>query len=204
MGEDLRYPDGFDLFWRVFTAASGGGEGPFSTVKDSEVRSSSLPEIVDYMAVSALLAGALLVNFGVMMLISVWTPRKFGGLIVAIGLGLLVMSTVVLQRESHSTTQDAPTAASVVEFRTPVVDGLTVREGPGPKFERATSIWQVNPGDRLRVIEDSLGWIHFHVKYFDPDWSGWVPRHYTTDWDTYQEIRRIQRITSKPPSDRLR
>ncbi len=159
---------------------------------------------MDYVAISTLLVGALLVNFGVMMMLEVWTVRRFGGLIVAIGGGLLVISTVTLQQQTDA--EPGPTAETTenVEFRTPVVEGLTVRVGPGADYEHATSIWQVHPGDRLRVVDDTLGWIRFHVKYFDPEWSGWVPREYTTAWETYREIERIQRITKPSPSDRSR
>ena len=174
------------------------------TVVDTVVCSSLHFEIVDYVAVSALLVGAVLVNCGIMMVLKVWTLPKFGALTVVLGAVLLVVSIASLQRQTHLVAGDSEPSATGVEFRTPVVERLTVRVGPGTEYEHAASIWQVHPGDRLRVVEDSLGWIRFHVKYFDPDWSGWVPREYTTSWDTYQEIQRIRRITKASPSERSR
>lgn len=165
--------------------------------------SSPLAVLVDYVAVSALIVGAVLVNCGVMVLLNMLDDRVFGATAIAAGVLLLFISVYRLQGGAHAgTTVGAPTDRQ--SFRTPVVDGLTVRKGPGPEYSPATSIWQVNPGDRLRVTKDSLGWIRFHVKYFDPDWSGWVPKDRTTGWEIYQEIQRIRRVTDAPPMPRGR
>jgi hypothetical protein len=193
------YHGGREYFrWEAGTVCDVENSG-----ESTEIRSSELIDVVDYVAVSALFVGALLVNLGVMMILGISTRRMFGAVTVVFGIVLLTTSTAALQQfRSAPAAQSNVTAGT--EYRTPVVDGLSVYVGPGAGYARAASIWQVHPGDRLRVVEDTLGWIRFHVKYFDPDWSGWVNKEYTTGWETYQEIQRIQRITERPRRERIR
>lgn len=135
-------------------------------------------------------------NAGILLLARLVDRRRAGALIVALGTG--VMGATLVLGGPHLATEDpegSPDRTSESrQIRTPVVDGLQVRRGPGADFEPAQSIWQVNEGDRLHVIEDSSGWIRFRLRYFDPTWSGWVNRRYTTPWDVYLEVRRIEEV----------
>ena len=151
----------------------------------------------------AILAGAIAVNAGVLMFAGVVERPRAGVLMVGLG-AIVVVSTLVLGTPHLSVEADGshnPGSArdDSLEIRTPVVDGLQVRTGPGTDFEAARSIWQVNEGDRLHVVEDTLGWIRFRLRYFDPDWSGWVDRRYTTPWQVYLEVRRIERVRRGRP-----
>lgn len=150
-------------------------------------------ETVVYIYLSTVVIGGILVNCGVMMILDILEIRMLGAITLVLGLVLLTVTVFALQQPSGSSVSSAD-PANPVEIRTPVVDGLTVRAGPGTDYDSATGIWQVNRGDKLRVVEDTLGWIRFRVKYFDPEWSGWVAKDYTTVWETYQEIKRIDQL----------
>ena len=151
----------------------------------------------------AILAGAIAVNAGVLMLVGVVERPRAGVLMVGVGavvvLSTLVFGTPHLAVEADGAHNPDSSREDSLEIRTPVVDGLQVRTGPGTDFEPARSIWQVNEGDRLHVVEDTLGWIRFRLRYFDPDWSGWVDRRYTTSWQVYLEVRRIERVRRGRP-----
>lgn len=164
---------------------------------DPEVMLIITGKTVDYVYLAAVVIGGILVNCGVLMMLDILAMRILGGVTVVLGVLLVSVTTVALHEEPDTSSTSSGRSAESLELRTPIVDGLTVRVGPGTQYESATAIWQVNRGDKLRVVEDSLGWIRFRVRYFDPDWSGWVAKEYTTVWDTYQEIKRIDRLSGQ-------
>lgn len=148
---------------------------------------------MDYLYLSAVVISGLMVNCGVMMVLRILSGRIVGALSAVLGTMLLVITVVTIPEQDDSALPRTTTTENP-EIRTPIIDGLTVRVGPGWDYESATSIWQVYRGDKLRVVEDTLGWIRFHVRYFDSDWSGWVAKNYTTDWEMYEEMQRIERL----------
>lgn len=152
---------------------------------------------MDYVYLFAVIIGGILVNCGVMLIVDILEMRLLGMLSVGLGVALLTVTISSLQDPLNESRAASVGGENEVNVRTPIVDGLTVRVGPGRDYESASAIWQVNRGDKLRVVEDTLGWIRFRVKYFDPDWSGWVAKDYTTVWETYQEIRRIEQMSDE-------
>lgn len=151
---------------------------------------------MNYLYLSAVVIGGLVVNCGVMMVLRILGGRIIGVVSVFLGSSLLMVSVVTVAQEAKNVPLQ-PTPETLTQFRTPIVNGLTVRTGPGEEYKSAKSIWQVNRGDKLHVVEDTLGWIRFHIKYFDPNWSGWVAKSYTTLWKTHEEMQRIEQLHEK-------
>lgn len=149
---------------------------------------------MDYLYLSAVLVGGLVVNCGILLMLRIISGKVLGVISLFLGGGLLLVTVLAADPPATDHSSEQVSAQEVEEIRTPIVSGLTVRVGPGSEYESAGSIWQVNPGDKLRVVEDTLGWVRFRIKYFDPNWSGWVAKSYTTVWDTYVEMQRVERL----------
>lgn len=68
--------------------------------------------------------------------------------------------------------------SDILEVRVCSQDGINIRKGPGTNFEKDES-GQLFEGEKLYVLGERDGWIHFRVTVEDIGWSGWVKKNYT-------------------------
>jgi SH3-like domain-containing protein len=91
--------------------------------------------------------------------------------------------------DNKSSTSDN---TGITEIRVPLKSGINIRKGPGTNYELDES-GQLVKGEKIYVIEEKNGWIHFRVTPNNVGWSGWVKKDLT--------VLESQGVSSKTEND---
>jgi len=108
------------------------------------------------------------------------------------------------EAEDSLTAEEAPpppryAGGRIMEERYCPSDGVNIRTGPGTEFEK-DGVGPLSMGDRLYVLEEKDGWLHFRVTEADLGWSGWVKKNLTVteaEWEERHRARMESRARRK-------
>ena len=87
----------------------------------------------------------------------------------------------------------------IIEQRYCPSDGVNIRTGPGTNFAK-DGMGPLTMGEKLYVLEERDGWLHFRVTQSDLGWSGWVKKDLTvteSEWEAEHKARMESRARRK-------